>query len=219
MVEPGPGEGLDDPVGGGRPQRAVGLADDGAHVHLLEGDHAARPHALQQPAQGGRRIVQVHQDQPADERVDRGGHGDLGQVLDDEGDVGQAGGAGPALGHRDRLGRPVDAEHGPGRADQPGGQERHVAGAAADVEDPHARGQAGPAQDLLGEVAEEAGLVDQAVELVAVVAEDVAGLLPAEGHGLGHGVPPGAREPTPVGDGAALPTRQTNRCPIPARNR
>jgi hypothetical protein len=127
------------------------------------------------------------------------------------------GGHGPAR-HRDRRGRPVDAEHRAGRPDQPGGQARHVAGAAADVGHPHARLHPGPAQDLLGEVAEEAGLVDQAVEPVAVVAEDVAGLPPAEDRGLGRaiGCLPGLGERTPLGDGLVLPTRQTNRRRIAA---
>jgi hypothetical protein len=107
VVEAGPGERLADPLGRGGQQRAVGLAHDRAHVHLLEGDHAARPHGLQQASQDGRRVVQVHRDQPVDARVGRGGHGQLGQVLDGEGDVAEAGVAGAALGHRDRLGRPA----------------------------------------------------------------------------------------------------------------
>jgi hypothetical protein len=104
--------------------------------------------------------------------------------MDDEGDVAEAGVAGPPLGRRDRRGRPVDAEHRAGRPDQPGGQEQHVAGAAADVEHPHARLHPGPPR----------------IEVWA----DAIGCLP----GLG--------EWTPVGDGLALPTRQTNRRRIAA---
>jgi hypothetical protein len=62
------------------------------------------------PAQGGARVVQVRQDQPAHQGVDRGRHGDLGQLLDDEGDVAEVGVAGPPPGRRDRLGRPVRPE-------------------------------------------------------------------------------------------------------------
>jgi hypothetical protein len=100
--------------------------------------------------------------------------------------VAEAGVAGAPLGRRDRLGGVVEADDRAGRPDQPGGQERHVAGAAADVEHPHARADAGPTQDPGGEVAEEARLVDQTVQLVVVVPEDVAGAPPAKRVGLRH---------------------------------
>ncbi len=80
---------------------------------------------------------------------------------------------GAPLRERDRLGRAVDADHRAVAAHQRRRQERHVAGAAADVEHAHARPHAGRAQHFLRQLAEEPALSDQTLQLIVIVAEGV----------------------------------------------
>ena len=98
----------------------------------------------------------------------------------------------PARGRCHRLGRAVDADYLP-LTDQPGGDQRHVADAAADIEHPHPRPHPGPDQHVLGQIAIIVALALQPPELVVRVAEGIGAVglragLASDGGTPDHGI-------------------------------
>src|SRR5262249_40174763 len=94
-------------------------------------------------------------------------------VADLEADVAQAGGGG-ALARQRHGGRvAIDPDDGAARADELAGDERHVADAAADVEDAHPGAEPGGDEELAGEVGEKGALAHEALVLGRRVSEEV----------------------------------------------
>ena len=121
----------------------------------------------------GGRVGQVHQDQPADHRVDRFIQSDRVNRRLGEMDSCQAlfGGAGAR--QFDHVGRGVHTEDGARRTDQSSGDERDVAWAAPDIEHPHARPQSGEPQRVLGVVVVQPPLQEEPLHLHVGMSENV----------------------------------------------
>jgi hypothetical protein len=120
--------------------------------------NAAATHMLTQPPQRGRRVGLIHEDEPADHGIElllRGERIDLNSLEPHES---LSCGGGALTRNIDRLGRPVDAEHRPGRADKCRGEQGHVTDSASDIEHVHASRKTGTPQHVLREIAEECAL-------------------------------------------------------------
>jgi hypothetical protein len=92
---------------------------------------------------------------------------------------------GPRSCDRERTGRSVGSDDSPGVPDQFCGQECHITGATADIQNAHARYNSGLAQKLSRERLEEACLRIQALDLSVRVAEHI-GRDPVGGAFFGH---------------------------------
>jgi hypothetical protein len=160
------------------PQRRRRRRPRVAHVRLLEADQPARAHAGRGRAQRRDGIRQVHVDEPADHRVkavlDAVERLDVAHA---ELDVGGAEPARPVPRLGDGLGIGVDADQRAVRADDAGGEQGHVAGAAAQVEDARTGREPGVREEARGDRVEDAALRAQALLLGRAVPEEVLGLL------------------------------------------
>jgi hypothetical protein len=132
----------------------------------LEGDRPAGPHSGGDRAQRLRRVVEVHEDEPADGRVELVGRRAHADITLHEAHVAQTDAGGASTRGGERRAVDVDSDDDAVRTDELGDQERHVAGATADVEDPHARRQTGSGQEPFGHAPQEHRLVRQALVLV-----------------------------------------------------
>src|SRR5262249_7383524 len=114
---------------------------------------------------------QVHEDEAADERVEELIRDEARAVGVLEAHVRAPGGGRALTGDRQRLLGAVDADDGAGRTDERRGEDRDVAGAAAQIPDAHPGTQAGEAQDLLAELAVELRLNHEPAVLVGRLSE------------------------------------------------
>ncbi len=128
------------------------MPDRAAEVEFVERDDPARSDKPRQPPDNHRRIGEMHQHHAADECVHRLLQRQIGKVSGHEPHIRQAGGA---LGREsDRVGRPVHPDHRTCRANQTGGQERHVAAPATGIQNGHALPKSGRLQELNGQMVE-----------------------------------------------------------------
>ncbi len=173
-LETRPLDRLDDPAAAFAEQRRLWKTAGERHRHFLEGDDAARPQIAGKPAQGCGRIGQIHQDEPADHRIEGLVGRECIKLTDSETcPVTLAGFGGAPLGNVYSLCRAIDAEHSSRGPDQLPGQQGDVADAAANVEHAHARSYPRAAQDMLRKVVNERSLQLQALEFAVRVTQGI----------------------------------------------
>ena len=90
-----------------------------------------------------------------------------------EGDIAVPSGVGPRSGRSEDLGIRVEADHSAGRADHVGKQHRHIAGAAADVEDGHAGLDPGRLEQPSRDRRVDSMLKDEALRLGVAMAKKI----------------------------------------------
>jgi len=175
-------EGAGDPPAELRDERVRRQGGDRLHLVLHHQQDAAGPQQLRRTPYDGHRVVDVEQDQPADDRVEAVAHGEAPHVAGHELDVGDPLAAGPVAGERHGGLGAVDADDGAARADPAGEEEGDVAGAAAEVEDAHAGGDPAEREEGARRSGQHAGLGLESGELGVAVPEDVPGGRWCRGH-------------------------------------
>jgi len=138
--------------------------------------HAAGTQRTGLRPQHRRGIGHVHQDQPADDRVEGPVMRPVVDVTDHEPDVGQT-----ALGRSrdrlpDRIRRLIDPDDLAARADKLGGDERHISRSRTQVEHAHVPADAGHLENRPRRGREHPALQVEPLELGGIAAKLVAGL-------------------------------------------
>ena len=142
-------------------------------AELLEGHNPSGSDETRCRTDEGDGIGLVNQDISADHRIEGLGVGegldrDLPKV-----DVSELGRPGPFPGHGDDLLAAIDPDDRSGGADQLSGEHRDIAGAAAQVEDPHTPADPRAPQEALGGRPQDGRLLHQPPDLALRMSEDV----------------------------------------------
>ena len=207
-LEAGSHEGLDDPAEALPEQRPFRQAARLRHGHFLEDDHATRLEAGGEAAERGRRVGKVHQDEPADHRVEPG-RGPVGVELRG-GEAHEAALAGLGA-HAAAAVSIASGERSTPSTEPVGPTRRPAISDTSPTPQPTSRtrmpsADTGPDEDVLGEVAIVSALALQPSELVIGIAEGirtgvaldvVAGLARNEGTAH-HGLPFCSRSPLAI---------------------
>jgi len=139
----------------------------------VEYDDAARPHELGKSPQHDRRLLQIEQHEPPDQRIERTACAELFETRDFETHVVEPRGLRALACERNRFRRLVDAEHRSARADERSGKQADIAGAAADVEHVHTWREARARENGFCQLADEARLEHQPPVLFAAMSENI----------------------------------------------
>jgi hypothetical protein len=133
----------------------------------------ARARTVGETAQGRGGIGQMQQDETADDGVEGFREFEIRHARNVEAHVAEAGLLRPFARLVDHAGRLIDAGHRPVRSHERCGQKRDIARAAAQIEHAHTGREPRAAQDLFGQIADEARLILQSLHFRIGMAEHV----------------------------------------------